>query len=51
MYVTLQNPARESWRPGMAGEAKVEIRPEPVWWIYSHKLIEFVKIQAWKWGV
>src|SRR5205807_6159248 len=50
VYGTLQG-AVGTWRPGMAGEAKVEIRREPLWWIYSHKVIEFVKLQAWKWGV
>jgi hypothetical protein len=50
VYGTLQDSVA-TWRPGMAGEAKVEVERKPLWWIYSHKLIEFVKLQAWKWGV
>jgi biotin carboxyl carrier protein len=50
VYGTLQDTVG-TWRPGMAGEAKVEVERKPLWWIYSHKLIEFVKLQAWKWGV
>jgi biotin carboxyl carrier protein len=50
VYGTLQDTVG-TWRPGMAGEAKVEVQRKALWWIYSHKLIEFVKLQAWKWGV
>ena len=50
VYATVKN-SSPSWRPGMAGEAKVDVETRPVWWIYSHRLIDFVKLKAWTWGV
>jgi multidrug efflux pump subunit AcrA (membrane-fusion protein) len=47
VYGTIQGRTSSTWRPGMAGEAKVEVRHEPVWWIYSHRLIDFVKLKLW----
>jgi multidrug efflux pump subunit AcrA (membrane-fusion protein) len=47
VYATVHGRTSMTWRPGMAGEAKVEVRHEPVWWIYSHRLIDFVKLKLW----
>jgi hypothetical protein len=47
VYATVEGRTSKTWRPGMAGEAKVEVRHEPVWWIYSHRLIDFVKLKLW----
>jgi multidrug resistance efflux pump len=36
-----------SWRPGMAGEAKVDIGPRTWAWIWTHRLIDFVRLKLW----
>ena len=35
-------------RVGMTGFARVTTEPRPVWWIWSHRLLEFLQLQAWK---
>ncbi|MBV8781075.1 MAG: histidine kinase, partial [Phycisphaerae bacterium] len=37
----------DDWRPGMEGEAKVNIQPRPVIWIWTHRLIEFLRLKLW----
>jgi multidrug resistance efflux pump len=36
-----------SWRPGMAGEARVDIEPRPLIWIWTHRLVEFLRMYLW----
>lgn len=36
-----------TWRPGMAGEARIDVRPEPLYWIYTHKLFDWLKLKLW----
>ncbi len=36
-----------SWRPGMAGEARVEIEHRRLIWIWTHKFIEYLKFKLW----
>jgi multidrug resistance efflux pump len=36
-----------SWRPGMAGEARVDVEKRTIAWIWSHRLIEFVRLKLW----
>lgn len=36
-----------TWRPGMAGEGRIEIQEKPLWWILSHRLIDFVQLKLW----
>lgn len=36
-----------SWRPGMAGEAKVDVAPRTWAWIWTHHLIDFVRLKLW----
>jgi hypothetical protein len=46
VYCTLKQSA-SSWLPGMAGEARVDIKPEPLYWILSHKLVDYVRLKTW----
>jgi biotin carboxyl carrier protein len=39
--------ANDQWKPGMEGEAKVNVEPRPVIWIWTHRLIEFIRIKLW----
>jgi len=36
-----------SWRPGMAGEARVDVDKRTIAWIWSHRLIEFIRLKTW----
>jgi multidrug resistance efflux pump len=36
-----------SWRPGMAGEARVAIERRPLIWIWTHKFVDYVRFKLW----
>jgi len=36
-----------TWRPGMAGEARVDIEHRPLIWIWTHKFIDYLKFKLW----
>ena len=36
-----------TWRPGMAGEARVAIERRPLVWIWTHKFIDYVRFKLW----
>jgi RND family efflux transporter MFP subunit len=36
-----------SWSPGLAGEARIDIQKKPLGWIWTHKLIEYLKLKLW----
>ena len=35
------------WRPGMAGEARVDVAPRRLVWIWTHRLIDFLRLKLW----
>jgi len=37
------------WNPGQQGEARVDIGKKRFIWVYTHRLIDFVRIKVWKW--
>jgi multidrug resistance efflux pump len=39
--------ASPTWRPGMAGEARVGIEHRPLIWIWTHKFVDYVKFKLW----
>ena len=41
--------ASEALRPGMQGVGKVEIGKRKIIWIWTHRLVEWVKVSVWKW--
>jgi multidrug efflux pump subunit AcrA (membrane-fusion protein) len=46
VYATLDQKA--SWmRPGMAGEAKVNVEHRRLVWIWTHRLVDFLKLKLW----
>jgi multidrug efflux pump subunit AcrA (membrane-fusion protein) len=47
VYATVTGPGQESWRPGMKGEARLDVEPRPLYWIISHKLVDYVKLKTW----
>lgn len=35
------------WRPGMEGEAKIDIEKRRLAWIWTHKFVDWVRLKAW----
>ena len=38
---------RPLWRPGMAGEARIDVAPRRLAWIWTHRLIDFLRLKLW----
>ena len=34
----------------MAGEARIDIQERPLYWIISHRLVEYLKVKLWFYG-
>lgn len=39
--------AHPDWRPGMAGEARVDVGTRSLAWIWTHRLIDFLRLKLW----
>ncbi len=37
----------EWWRPGMTGVAKVEVGQRTLWWILTHRTVDFLRLKFW----
>jgi len=35
------------WQPGMAGEARIDVAPRRLAWIWTHRLIDFLRLKLW----
>jgi multidrug resistance efflux pump len=46
IYATLDS-ASSQWYPGQEGEARIDVRPEPLIWQWTHRLIEFIRLKVW----
>lgn len=46
VYGTLDQTS-QTWRPGMVGEGRVNIEKKNIAWIWTHRLIEFVRLKLW----
>lgn len=46
VYATLKD-VNEQWRPGMAGEARVEIKKRSLAWQWTHRFADFVRLKLW----
>jgi biotin carboxyl carrier protein len=46
VYATLPE-ASGQWRPGMMGEARVEVGQRPLAWQWTHRLVDFVRLKLW----
>ena len=45
MPTSTSNPT--GWRPGMAGEARIDVENRRLVWIWTHRLIDFLKLKLW----
>jgi hypothetical protein len=35
------------WRPGMSGLCKVDVEPRTLWWIITHRTVDFLRMKLW----
>jgi hypothetical protein len=47
VYATLDAPSRPEWRPGMMGEARIDVVKKPLIWIWTHRVVDFVRLKLW----
>jgi multidrug efflux pump subunit AcrA (membrane-fusion protein) len=47
VYALLDAPSEDFWRPGMQGEARIDVGKKPMIWIWTHRLIDFVRLKLW----
>ena len=47
VYATPDQIPKYGWRPGMSGEAKVDVGRRTWAWIWTHRLIDFVRLKLW----
>jgi multidrug efflux pump subunit AcrA (membrane-fusion protein) len=48
VFAKIENP--EPWmHPGLAGEARIEIEPSSIAWIYTHRLWDWLVLKRWAW--
>jgi multidrug efflux pump subunit AcrA (membrane-fusion protein) len=43
--------ASAQWLPGITGEARIDVKPKPLIWIWTHRLTDFVQLKLWSWGI
>jgi hypothetical protein len=36
-----------TWLPGMVGQARIDIAKRPLVWIWTHRVVEFVRLKFW----
>ncbi len=35
------------WRPGLTGEVRIDVEKKPLVWIWTHRLIDFLRLKLW----
>ncbi len=45
----LARPPARALRPGMEGVGKIEVEERPLWWIWSHQLVDRLRLWWWRW--
>ena len=48
VYAVFDEPQGKWMTPGMKGEAKIEIEKRRLGWIWTHRLVDFVKMKLWQ---
>ena len=41
------NGVQSWWRPGMSGLCKVDVEPRSLWWILTHRTVDFLRLKLW----
>jgi len=37
----------QAWRPGMSGEARINVEHRRIIWIWTHRLVDFMRLKLW----
>ena len=48
VYGTISGERKDEWRPGMAGEAKIEVENRSLAWIWTHRFTDWVQLKWWQ---
>jgi hypothetical protein len=48
VFATLKE-TKPEWKPGMEGEAKINIQKRTIAWIWTHKFIDWLRLKTWTW--
>lgn len=43
----IEQSAEDWWRPGMTGVAKIEAGKRQIFWIWTHKIVDFFRMKFW----
>ncbi len=43
----IDDTANDWWRPGMSGVAKINTEKRSLLWIFTHRLVDFLRLQLW----
>jgi multidrug resistance efflux pump len=46
VYGQLESRDKE-WRPGMMGEARIDVAPKRLLWQWTHRLVDWVRLKTW----
>jgi hypothetical protein len=44
---TFEKGAEPWWRPGMSGLCKIDVEPRTLWWILTHRTVDFLRMKLW----
>ena len=47
VYAVMNGTTDASWRPGMQGEAAVDVEERRLIWIWTHRVIDFITLKFW----
>lgn len=48
VYATMDQTS-DSWLAGLGGEANIDVAHKPMIWIWSHRLVNLIKLKTWTW--
>lgn len=43
----LDSQPEEWWRPGMTGLCKIKVENRTLWWIFTHRTVDFLRMKLW----
>ena len=47
VYAETDSTDHPAWKPGMTGEARIDVEPKRLVWIWTHRLIDFLRLKLW----
>ncbi len=47
VYARITDPISPDWRPGMAGEARIDFEKRPLIWWWTNRLLDWLRLKVW----